>query len=187
MGKCGRLGPYLCRILRHEPGSVGLTPDRWGYVPVDELIRAVNAEGKYQLTRELLEQLVMEDEKQRYGFSDEAHTRIRCRQGHSFPVDLGLEPKEPPEVLYHGTPVFFKDRIFEEGIRKMKRQYVHLSGDMPTAMKVAGRRGRPFIFRVQAGRMFREGHEFFLSENGVWLTDYVPAEYIEPYYPGTED
>lgn len=40
------------------------------------------------------------------------------------------------------------------------------------------RRGRPIILRVDAGSMNAGGHAFFLSENGVWLTEHVPARFI---------
>jgi putative RNA 2'-phosphotransferase len=34
------------------------------------------------------------------------------------------------------------------------------------------------VFRVDAAAMARQGVEFFLSANGVWLTEHVPPEFL---------
>jgi putative RNA 2'-phosphotransferase len=94
-------------------------------------------------------------------------------------VDLQLEEREPPEVLYHGTVERFLPAILAEGLDKGKRHHVHLSKDVETARKVGARRGKPVVLKVDAGGMYRDGHKFFISANGVWLTDAVPPSYLE--------
>ena len=44
--------------------------------------------------------------------------------------------------------------------------------------KVGARRGKPIILQVDAGKMRGAGFKFFLSVNGVWLTDSVPAAFL---------
>ncbi len=61
----------------------------------------------------------------------------------------------------------------------MSRQHVHLSKDIATAAIVGGRRGKPVILTISSGAMYRDGQLFFLSANGVWLTDAVPPQYID--------
>ena len=61
----------------------------------------------------------------------------------------------------------------------MKRLHVHLSKDLDTAIKVGSRRGKPIILKVYASKMYSDGLPFYLSKNGVWLCDEVPAKYIE--------
>ena len=78
---------------------------------------------------------------------------IRANQGHSIDVDLQLEEREPPEVLYHGTVERFLSSILEEGLVRGKRHDVHLSKDVETARKVGPRRGKPIILQVDAGRV----------------------------------
>ena len=56
---------------------------------------------------------------------------------------------------------------------------LHLSKDTDTAENVGKRHGKPRIFTVSAGEMYRSGYKFYLSENGVWLTKYVPTEYLQ--------
>ena len=125
-----------------------------------------------------LEEIVRTDNKQRYSFNEDK-TLIRANQGHSVPVDVELKKCEPPEILYHGTAERFADSIMAEGLKPKSRLYVHLSKDLETAVTVGGRHGKPFVFKVKSGEMHRNGFEFFLSENGVWLTKAVPVEFLE--------
>ena len=103
---------------------------------------------------------------------------IRANQGHSVEVDLQLEEKEPPNVLYHGTIERFLASIMVEGLKKCQRHHVHLSKDIETARKVGSRRGKPIVLQVDAGKMHDANFQFFLSVNGVWLTDSVLAVFL---------
>jgi len=107
------------------------------------------------------------------------YTKIRANQGHSIDVDVELKEARPPEYLYHGTVDRFINSIKAEGLKHQSRIYVHLSADKNTALKVGGRRGKPVILLIDADKMYADGYKFYLSENGVWLTDCVPAEYLQ--------
>ncbi len=167
---------FLSLVLRHRPDVVGITLDAEGWVPVEDLLAACAQHGR-AISREQLDAAVRTNDKQRFAFSADG-TRIRANQGHSVPIDLGLAPVEPPELLYHGTVPRFLESIRRDGLTKGQRRHVHLSPDVGTATKVGQRRGRPVVLVVEACRMFRDGHTFYRSENGVWLTDAVPPEYI---------
>ena len=166
---------YISYILRHDPESAGITLDEHGWADVSELIAAVNKRRK--LDMEMLEEIVRTDDKQRYSFSEDK-TLIRANQGHSFPVDVELETVTPPDVLYHGTAERFTESIDATGLAPMSRLYVHLSGDMETAVNVGKRHGEPFVYKVDAARMHADGYEFYRSVNGVYLTKSVPKEYL---------
>ena len=167
---------YLSRHLRHDPGRLGLTLGPGGWVEVDDLLRACAARS-FALTRSELEEVVERNDKRRFSF-DETGTRIRANQGHSVEIDLGLPATAPPALLFHGTSEGTVDAIMRDGLRRMGRHHVHLSPDVPTALRVGGRRGRPVVLEVDAHRMAADGHEFYVSDNGVWLTLEVPAEYL---------
>lgn len=169
---------FLSLILRHQPSAAGIELDEHGWARVDELIEGVNATGNYSLDMAKLEEIVRTDNKQRYSFNEDK-TLIRANQGHSVPVDVELKKCEPPENLYHGTAERFVRPIMAEGLKPASRLYVHLSKDRETAVTVGKRHGKPVVFKVRSGEMHRCGFEFFLSENGVWLTKAVPAEFIE--------
>jgi putative RNA 2'-phosphotransferase len=172
-----RLSKFLSLVLRHKPEVAGITLDRRGWASVEELLEGCRRRGR-PISREELDEVVATNDKGRFALSADG-TRIRAVQGHSVPVDLGYEPRTPPEFLYHGTARRFLDGIQREGLRSRGRQHVHLSSDAETAVKVGQRHGRPVVLRVHAGQMAREGHAFFLSENGVWLTERVPARYLD--------
>lgn len=168
---------FLSLLLRHDPSRLNLTMDSKGWVNVQELID--NSKGnKTEFTLEIIEAIVASDTKQRYAFS-ENHLQIRANQGHSLQVDVELTRKAPPKYLYHGTSFNNLGVIKKEGLNKMSRQYVHLSIDADLAKKVGSRHGRPVVLRVNTGDMQKNGFEFFLSKNEIWLTDCVPAEYLE--------
>ena len=171
-----RISRYISMILRHHPEKAGIKLDRHGWADVDALIEGVSK--THPLTRELLEEIVRTDDKQRYSFSEDG-ARIRANQGHSIPVDVELSRQEPPEYLFHGTGEKYVASIEQRGLLAKGRLYVHLSSDTETARKVGARHGNPVIYRVASGRMARDGFAFFLSVNQVWLTPMVPVEYLE--------
>lgn len=171
-----KLSKFLSLVLRHQPEAAGITLDRHGWADVKKLLAGVRRTGR-QLDMETLERIVRENNKQRYSFNED-HTKIRANQGHSVQVDVELKEAQPPEYLFHGTASRFLPAIYREGIRKMERQYVHLSDDFQTAMAVGRRHGSPVVLTLNAAAMARDGVTFWLSENGVWLCEYVSPKYF---------
>ena len=167
---------FLSFVLRHEPGSIGLALDAGGWVAIDALLAAARAHGR-AISRALLDEIVATSPKRRFAVSDDGQ-RIRANQGHSVDVALGLPPARPPAVLFHGTVAAALPAIRAEGLRKMARHHVHLSPDEATARVVAARRGAPLILRVDAAGMHAAGLVFYVSDNGVWLTEHVPPRYL---------
>lgn len=171
-----KISKFLSKYLRHKPEEIGIQLALGGWVAVDELLIACT-NHKFPITREELEEVVATSDKKRFAF-DSTLTLIRANQGHSTQVDLQLEPVVPPKVLYHGTGKTSGDAIMQTGISKMSRHHVHLSSDIATATIVGARHGKPVIFAVDAGVMYAAGYIFYCSDNGVWLVDHVPPEYL---------
>ena len=163
---------FISLILRHQPDAIGITLDEHGWADVQELIDGINGSDGHTLDMEILEEIVQTDEKQRYSFNED-HTLIRANQGHSIPVDVELEEKTPPDILWHGTGE--KDA---QGLIPKSRLYVHLSSDRETAKKVGSRHGRPVIYEIDCRQMAADGYRFFESTNHVWLTKEVPVRYL---------
>ena len=176
MDRMTTVSKFLSKHLRHVPEDLGLTLQLGGWVSVDDLL-AASARIGFPITYDELVECVETSDKKRFSF-DETSDLIRANQGHSVEVDLQLEVKTPPEVLFHGTVERFLASIIAEGLKKGKRHHVHLSRDTETARKVGARRGKPVILQVDTASMHAQGHKFFLSVNGVWLTESVPANFL---------
>ena len=171
------ISKFLSKHLRHQPEALGLTLSEGGWVDIAALLDACDKHG-FPITREQLDEVVRTSDKKRYTI-DETNTRIRANQGHTTPVDLQLEPLEPPAILYHGSAKKNVTVIMAFGLLKMKRHHVHLSHEIETALTVGKRHGDPVVFAIDSALMHSRGHQFFRSDNGVWLTDHVPAEFLK--------
>jgi putative RNA 2'-phosphotransferase len=171
-----KISKYLSYHLRHRPDLLGLELAPGGWVEIEKLL-AASAKHKFPLTQSELRYVVEDNDKQRFSF-DATNTLIRANQGHSVPVDLQLTPTVPPEILYHGTHLNAVKAIARQGLQKMSRHHVHLSANCQTAREVGARRGKPVVFQVDARAMHQNGFIFYLSDNGVWLVDSVPREYL---------
>ena len=177
-----RLSVFVSLILRHKPETVGITLDKHGWADVGELITGINNTGR-NINMDMLEEIVSTDDKGRYSFNKDK-TLIRANQGHSIPVNIEFEEVEPPSILYHGTATKFINNIRQQGIKSMSRLYVHLSKDIEIATNVGKRHGQCVILVIDSERMFKDGVRFYLSENNVWLTNYVDYKYVkEIIYP----
>lgn len=165
------LSKMMSYVLRHKPEEIGIKLDYAGWVDVDELLSALQSHG-WDVDGDDLKNVVESNDKKRFSFS-EGGTKIRANQGHSIKVDLGLVPEVPPAILYHGTATRFLKSIEQNGITKQSRHHVHLSADTETAVKVGQRHGKCVVLSIGAEMMVNDGIEFYKSDNGVWLTDFV--------------
>ncbi len=171
-----KLSKYLCLILRHKPEIIGIELDKNGWADVTELLEKMNQSGE-MIDLHKLNEVVKTDNKNRFSFN-ETSDKIRANQGHSITIDLGYTAQKPPEFLYHGTAGRCAESVLKNGIEKKKRHHVHLSTDEETALKVGQRHGNPVVFMVSSGQMYVDGALFYLSDNGIWLTDFVPVKYL---------
>ncbi|MGB8194017.1 MAG: RNA 2'-phosphotransferase [Chitinophagaceae bacterium] len=172
-----RISKFLSFILRHHPEMADITLDKNGWANVDELIQNLPTKG-FDITHEMLDHVVATNSKQRFAYNNDK-TKIRASQGHSIEVDLELKAAVPPPFLYHGTAEKHISSILLNGIEKRERQYVHLSVDVQTAVAVGGRHGKPKVLVIAAEQMNNDGFIFYISENKVWLTEHVPAKYLQ--------
>jgi len=173
-----QISKLMSLLLRHAPEKAGLRLDPQGWIAVDDLVAGMNRAGR-ALSRADVERIVAANDKQRFALSPDG-ARIRVSQGHSVEVNLAYRPVEPPEVLFHGTATRFVESIMASGLERRSRHHVHLSADRATAVAVGSRHGKSVVLEVAATRMKADGHQFFQSANGVWLTERVPPEYLSP-------
>lgn len=175
-----RASQLLASILRHDKPA-GLKVDRQGWGSVADVIQ-MTADGPLPLTAELIAQVVSENDKKRFALSKDG-VQVRALQGHTRPdVKLDYVAQVPPVELFHGTAERSVSSIRKQGLQAQGRHHVHLSPDKTTARRVGQRHDRkhePVILVIDTKAMYAAGHKFFLSDNGVWLTDSVPPRFIK--------
>lgn len=163
-----RKGKQLSFLLRHD---TEYRFDEHSYREVQDLVQ------NHGFTKDEIVELVETNDKQRYEFNDDK-SKIRARQGHSVNINVDLKETLPPDVLFHGTATRFLPSIKEKGILKMSRNYVQLSENFDIAMEVGKRHGKPVVLAVDTKTMREDGVKFYLSNNNVWLTEFVDSKYI---------
>ena len=172
------LSRAVSHALRHEPEAYGLMPDSQGWVPVEALLAAIARRFPHwpALSESELDKMIRGSAKQRHELQD---GRIRALYGHSTSTRIEKVPKQPPNMLYHGTDPQAAALILREGLRPMGRQYTHLSTDVPTARSVGLRKHRrPSILVVRAVDAWRSGVVFYEGNESVWLADHIPSAFI---------
>ena len=172
-----RRSKKLSLVLRHNPQALEIKLDSNGWTPVTILLEKLEQYG-LPTTRQNLEEVVETNDKKRFSFSEDG-ARIRANQGHSIEVDLELTEAIPPSILYHGTTTKYLPSIFENGIEKRNRHHIHLSNQLQTAEKVGARHGKSVVLEIAASSMSQAGHKFYLSKNGVWLTNFIAPCFIK--------
>jgi len=172
-----KLSKFLSLVLRHKPETIGIQLAEDGWTETAILVQKMNDYGKV-IDMQTLSFVVENNAKKRFSFNEDK-SKIRANQGHSVDVELGYTKKDPPDILFHGTAQKNIESIFKIGLEKRNRHHVHLSKAIDTAVKVGQRHGKPVVLKVLAKEMNEAGYVFFESDNGVWLTESIPAKYIK--------
>jgi putative RNA 2'-phosphotransferase len=174
-----RLSKIISHALRHEPWLYGLELDAQGWVDVDELLTALAAADSrwLGLTEQDLASLIERSAKRRHELRA---GQIRALYGHSTLERITKPPEQPPEMLYHGTSPLKIPAIRKEGLRPMRRQYVHLSTTEAIAREVGRRKHtEPTVLRVLADKAWRSGTVFYKGNELVWLAEHIGPEFLE--------
>lgn len=165
----------LSFILRHGAVKMKIQISKTGYVKCDTIVAELQKKWP-NFSQSDLVKIVKEDEKSRYHID---RGSIRANQGHSMGcVKITFVSAIPPTILYHGTDQEGLKGIKKTGIQKMKRHHVHLTDDPDTATSVGIRHGSEALIVIDTRPMVADGVKFYQSPNGVWLTDFVDAKYL---------
>lgn len=173
-----KLSKEISYALRHAPWEYELELDSEGFVPVGQLLTAINESGSYDRPIAVgdLEHMIEISDKKRHEIQGD---KIRALYGHSIPMHISKDVVVPPDVLYHGTTHKALDAILNDGLKPMGRQYVHLSVDTDTALQVGKRRDKtPVLLVVDAQRAYGDGIVFYKGNDKVILADRIPPVYI---------
>ena len=169
-----RTSKRISHALRHQPGKYGLELDEQGFAPLTQVLEAC------QCSEDAFARIMADSDKPRFEVVD---GKIRATHGHTINVSAVGEPAKPPAVLYHGTTQSALESILAEGLKPMRRLFVHLHENRTVADDAARRfngRGQAVMLIVDAASAYEAGVEFFPTQGGVWLTKSVGAEYLKP-------
>ncbi len=172
------LSRQISHALRHDPWLYELEIDDEGWVSVDQLLTGLrnHCNDWRDLSQKKIIQVIGNSDKRRFEL---INGRIRALYGHSLPGKLKKTPGQPPHFLYHGTTRSALRFIKLDGLQPMGRQYVHLSFDRDTALRVVKRkRGEPIILVIAALAAWNDKVNFYQGNDKVWLADHVPKQYI---------
>jgi len=203
-----RISKTLSWLLRHGAQSEGLKMRKDGYVKVDDLLQYPKLKAE-NLTLNMIKEIVRSDSKQRYDLiledaegskiaidlnatpSDPIDTLwwIKACQGHSLKtVQLDLKPITsvediPTRMAVHGTRLEAWSSIRTQGLSKMKRNHIHLAQGVAGKGIISGMRtsSQVLIF-INLQKALDAGIKFFLSDNGVVLTEGDGEGFLRPEF-----
>ena len=169
-----RISRFLSYLLRHRPKEYPLAFDRQGFVAWSEIVDLVQ-ERFFDATEQEVRAVVTESEKKRFELSED---KVRATYGHSFPVDLGLEPVQPPAELYYGTARDLAQSILRDGLKPRDRQFVHLSASLEEAEAIAKRRDPAPAIVVVDTHAARQAAVAFYRSGPLFLAENVPPRFL---------
>ncbi len=168
-----RISKLLSLILRHRPDEFGLNMDEYGFIPLDEVIEAV--QQRYSAVEEEdIRTLVETSRQRRFELVD---GKIRALYAHSFFVEMDGEPMEPPESLYMISTAEAASTMKEEGIRPEDRFYLHLSPSRESAESRAGAVDNPVLVEIRATEAGKGG-AIFWERGEVVLTRTIEGQFV---------
>lgn len=184
-----KLSKFLALILRHQPERFGLALDEDGWASLPEVMEILRGLPNFRWATRADVMAVVEGGtgdrltelagvgKRRFQVEG---NRIRARYGHSIAQPIRYEACTPPPFLYHGTSPDALEAIRREGLRPMERQYVHLSPDRETAIRVGVRHAdRPVVVTVHSGEAHVAGVEFYQADEGIYLARHIPPDFLD--------
>lgn len=165
-----KVSKFLSYILRHNPSTLEIELGKDGWIKISDITR------KTDITINEIIEVIKKDKKGRFSISG---NKIRANYGHSINIDINYTPEIPPDILFHGTSKNSVEKILEDGIKSMRRNFVHLANKKIIAFQNGSRHGKSVILHIDAQKMSKDGFEIYKASNIIWLTKYVPPEYIK--------
>lgn len=172
-----KISKFLSFILRHGPDKLGLELDSDGFADLNEVLKVLNNKFKnIKITKYTLEEIIKQSEKRRFQIED---SKIKAFYGHSIDAKIVMKlAADLPPILYHGTNLKAFNAIKSEGLIKKRRQYVHLSDTIETAILIGKRTSsNPIILKIDTKSAQPGGVKFYKSGD-MYLTDFIPPQFI---------
>lgn len=160
-------------LLRHNPENLKM--DRHGFVDIGELLQELRE--RFRIDEKFIVEIVENSERRRFEI---VGNMIRALYGHTIPVELEFEEDKTVKVLYHGTTPEAASRILREGLKPMRRSWVHLSPTIEMATEVGLRRTmNPVILEINAEAARKNGLRFYRATDKVYVCNAVLPRYLK--------
>ena len=172
------LSKAISHALRHKPEEYGIKLNKDGWVKLEILIEALKAKSNTftNLNENDVRSMIERSIKKRHEIKARS---IRAIYGHSADVEIEYLEKDPPLKLYHGTSNEIGKVILLDGLRPMSRKYAHLSSSIGDAFNLGRRKDdAPLVLEIDAYKASIAGLKFYLTNNNIWLSKFVPPEFI---------
>ena len=171
----GRLVSTMAFALRHDPARFDLELDDEGWTSFEDLIIAIRfARVEWSLLDESMIRAAIAD-MDRFEIRD---GRIRAVYGHSIglakPPALGM----PPAHLFHGTASENIPSILQQGLLKMRRQFVHISTDYEWVVGFLRDKPAWTILAIATQPPLEAGVDFRKANHHVWLADFMDPRFL---------
>lgn len=164
----------LARMLRYvlgvHPDEFGLLPDKEGWVPLKELIKAFSQEDGFKHVRASMVEDIANRVAPDQVESDGKNVRARERE------PLPMEWTAPPGELYLAVKTKAWPSIKDRGMNPPEGSPVMLATEKDLAMKLGKRRdSEPALVAVAAGLAAEQGVVFRKYGEKLWLAGWLPA------------
>lgn len=169
----GSVSRYMSFLLRHFPQNLRM--DAEGFVSIDVLLEKIRT--RYSIDKSMILEIADKSDKKRF---EVKRNRIRALYGHTIPVDIEFEEDTHIKLLYHGTTPEAASKILKEGLKPMKRKWVHLSPTVKTAIEIGKRRtAHPVVLEIDAETARGDGMKLYRATAKVFLSGPMPRKYIK--------
>src|SRR6185437_14893174 len=149
-----------------------------GWIELNDLIDFFKDKKQVQVTIQDIQHVSDTSEKKRFEIEN---GRLRAVQGHSLPVEIEMQKiTKVLRKIYHGTFVKNVDSIRKHGLKRMSRNFIHLTDNFDHL-----RNNSTVLIEIDVESAMSEGIDFFKAKNGVILTKGIdgilPQKYLKTF------
>lgn len=163
-------------LLGKKPDEFGLVPDRDGYIPIKEFLKAVKEDPAMAYVREShIREALLND---RSGIFEVQGKKIRSIKQDYYPISHNQD-LDPPKILYKGVKRKTYPAILKYGLTQGSKEYVVMTKERDLAVRIARRLDQtPIILEIRARAASEGGVNFYPFGDSIYLADMIPPRFI---------
>lgn len=164
-------------MLGTRPDEFGLVPDREGYIPIKEFLKAIHEEPHMAYVREShVREVLLHD---RDGIFEIDGKRVRSTRRAFRLLNERKGPTLPPKILFAGVKRKAYPAVLDRGLLPGSKQYVVMARDRDLAIRIAHRLDeKPIILEITARKATEDGIDLLPFGDSLYLAEGIPVRYI---------